>query len=470
MQADGKILVAGRSHNGSDFDFALTRYNSDGSLDTSFNGDGKLTTDFGSGDDHSISISVQADGKILAAGYSFNGTNYDFALVRYNADGTLDTSFSGDGMLTTAIGATADIGYSVTLQADGKILVAGYSVAGLDKDFALVRYNTDGTLDTSFSGDGMLTTDFGSNEDIGYSVSLQADGKILVAGQSKNGAFNDFALARYNTDGSLDTSFSGDGMLTTAIGASIDVGYNVTVQPDGKILVAGYSHNGVDVDFALVRYNTDGSLDTSFSGDGKLMTDFGSGADVGYDVIVQPDGKILVSGFNANGANNDFAIARYNADGSLDTSFSGDGMLSTAIGSGEDIGQSIALQPDGKILVSGQSHNGVDKDIALVRYNADGTLDLTFDPVNTLDDTPAFTEGGAPVVLDADVQVFDAELGAADNYSGSTLTLARNVGASAEDLFSATGNLAALTESGSLVLSGDDDWHGHHQQCRHIWC
>ncbi len=183
--------------------------------------------------------------------------------------------------------------------------------------------------------------------------------------------------------------------------------------------------------------------------------------------LVQPDGKILVSGFSANGTNNDFAVARYNADGSLDTSFSGDGMLSTAIGSGDDIGQSMVLQPDGKILVTGQSHNGVDKDIALVRYNADGTLDLTFDPVNTLDGAPAFTEDGAPVVLDANVQVFDAELSGADDFSGATLTLVRNGGASAEDLFSATGNLAALTESGNLVLSGVTIGYGHDQQCRY---
>ena len=455
VQADGKIVVAGRSYNGSDFDFSLTRYNPDGSLDTSFNGDGKLTTDFGSGDDHSLSVSIQADGKILAAGYSFNGTNYDLALVRYNSDGSLDTSFSGDGMLTTAIGASADIGYSVTLQANGKILVAGYSMTGLNKDFALVRYNSDGTLDTSFSGDGMLTTDFGSNEDIGYSVTLQADGKILVAGESQNGAFSDFALARYNTDGSLDTSFSGDGMLTTAIGASAEVGHNVTVQPDDKILVAGFSHNGVDADFALVRYNTDGTLDTSFSGDGMLTTDFGSGLDSGYDVTVQPDGKILVSGFSSNGSNYDFAVVRYNADGTLDTSFSGDGMLTTAIGSGDDIGQSIALQPDGKILVVGQSDNGVDKDIALVRYNADGTLDLTFDPVTTLDGNPTFIEDGAAVVLDVDVDVSDTELDALNsglgNYDGASLTLVRNGGASAEDVIAFNDGNGITFSGGNLI-------------------
>ena len=170
-----------------------------------------------------------------------NGSNYDFALVRYNSDGSLDTTFSGDGKLTTAIGSGNDYGYSVTVQADGKILVAGASHNGSNDDFALVRYNTDGSLDTTFAGDGKLTTAIGSSDDYGRSVTLQADGKILVAGYSANGSNDDFALVRYNTDGTLDTTFSGDGKLTTAIGASHDEGYSVTVQADGKILVAGYS-------------------------------------------------------------------------------------------------------------------------------------------------------------------------------------------------------------------------------------
>ena len=265
---------------------------------------------------------------------------------------------------------------------------------------------------------------------------------------------NDFALVRYNSDGTLDTSFSGDGKLTTAIGAGNDFGYSVTVQADGKILVAGASHNGSNYDFALVRYNSDGTLDTSFSGDGKLTTAIGASDDYGYSVTVQADGKILVAGYSANGSNNDFALVRYNSDGTLDTSFSGDGKLTTAIGAGHDEGYSVTVQADGKILVAGYSSNGSNDDFALVRYNSDGTLDTSFDFANTLGGTVAFTEGGAAVVLDADVQVLDAELGAADNFNGATLTLARNGGANAQDLFSATGTLAALTQGGSLIVGG----------------
>ena len=218
---------------------------------------GIVTTTIGSYYDKGLSVTVQTDGKILVAGFSSNGRNYDFALVRYHADGSLDSSFSGDGKLTTDFGSS-DYGYSVTVQTDGKILVAGLSWTGSYNDFALVRYNTDGSLDSSFSGDGKLTTDFGTREDYGQSVTIQTDGKILVAGSSKQGSNYDFALVRYNTDGSLDSSFSGDGKLTTDLGGT-DVGYSVTVQADGLIAVAGSGNPN----FALVRYNPDGSLATA---------------------------------------------------------------------------------------------------------------------------------------------------------------------------------------------------------------
>ena len=360
VQSDGKIVVAGGTGN----DFALVRYNTNGTLDTSFSGDGKLTTDINTGSsDNGLSVGIQSDGKIVLAGKS----NGDFAVVRYNTDGSLDTSFSGDGKLTTDFGGT-DAARSMTIQSDGKIVVAGAS----NGDIAVVRYNSNGTLDTSFSGDGKLTTDFGGT-DTGNSVTVQSDGKIVVAGDS-NG---DFAVVRYNTNGTLDTSFSGDGKLTTDFGGT-DTGNSVRVQSDGKIVVAGAS-NG---DIAVVRYNSNGTLDTSFSGDGKLTTDFG-GFDTGYSVAVQSDGKIVVAGTNNLG---DFVVVRYNSDGNLDTSFSGDGKLNTHIGvnGSNDVAKSVTVQSDGKIIVSGGSSG----DVALVRYNGDGTLDTSFTGAYYPDTTP----------------------------------------------------------------------------------
>ncbi len=437
VQADGKILIAGSTYPSSyNYDIALVRYNTNGSLDTSFDGDGKVTTYFSSSPynpDFGNSLTVQADGKILVAGTTtfniYGDISYVFALARYNTDGSLDTSFDGDGKVTTYFDSSYKQGHSVTIQGDGKILVAG----GYD-NFELARYNTNGSLDTSFDGDGKVTTDFGDSIEQGYSVTVQADGKILVAGCTRTG----IALTRYNTNGSLDTSFDGDGKVTDDIVGSFQQDYSVTVQADGKILVAGRRGS----DFALTRYNTNGSLDTSFDGDGKVTTDFG-GEDIGYSVSLQADGKILVGG--ASGS--DFALARYNTNGSLDTSFDGDGKVTTDFG-GQDFGYSVSLQADGKILVAGESTGN----FALARYNADGSFDRSFSLANTLTlASPTYSEQSSPLVLDRDVQIADTELSALDNFNGATLTLSRHGGANADDVFSAAsgGSLSAL-QSGSV--------------------
>ena len=231
-------------------------------------GDGIATTDAGIGNNTGQSVSVQADGKILVAGQSWNGVNWDLTVTRYNADGPLDTSFGGDGIVMTDIGGRNDDAYSVTTQPDGKILVSGRSKSATDYDFVLVRYNVDGTLDTSFSADGIVTTDIGSANDIGLSTTVQSDGKILVSGYGIVAGNYDFAVVRYNVDGSLDTGFGGGGIVSTDVGSGMDSAIEVTVQDDGKVLLSGYSNNGTDNDLALVRYNTDGTLDTGFGTNG----------------------------------------------------------------------------------------------------------------------------------------------------------------------------------------------------------
>jgi uncharacterized delta-60 repeat protein len=370
LQSDGKIVAVGITYNGSNYDFAVARYNTNGSLDTSFSGDGVVTTAIGASDDVALSIALQSDGKIVVAGYTYNGSNYDFAVVRYNADGSLDTSFDTDGVVTTAIGASDDVVSSIALQGDGKIVVAGHTVNGGNDDFAVVRYNTDGSLDTSFDTDGVVTTAIGASDDVVSSIALQSDGKIVVAGITYNGSNYDFAVARYNTNGSLDTSFSGDGVVTTAIGASFDYVRSIALQSDGKIVVAGYSVNGGNFDFAVVRYNANGSLDTSFDTDGVVTTAIGASSDSALSIALQSDGKIVAVGYTNNGSNYDFAVVRYNTNGSLDTSFSGDGVVTTAIGASDDLALSIALQSDGKIVVAGYSVNGGNVDFALARYIA----------------------------------------------------------------------------------------------------
>ncbi len=377
VQTDGKIIVAGYAYNGTDYDFALVRYNADGSLDTSFDDDGIVITPIGPGNDYAYSVALQADGKILVAGSSSsNGYNDDFALVRYDEHGSLDPNFGNGGIVTTPIGTSHDVGYCVSVQADNKILVAGYALYDMNADFALVRYNANGSLDADFDGDGVVTTAVGTAADVATSVLPQDDGKILVAGRSSVGGTFDFAVVRYNANGSLDTSFDGDGKVTTSVCTGSDQGYGMSVQRDGKILVAGYSTGSMFADFAVVRYDSSGTLDADFDGDGIVTTGIGARHDYGHGVAIQADGMILVTGSSWMGTgSDDFALVRYEPDGSLDVGFDGDGIATTPIGAGKDISFGVAVQPDGKILVAGFSDNGTNDDFALVRYNADASLD-----------------------------------------------------------------------------------------------
>jgi uncharacterized delta-60 repeat protein len=368
-QPDGKLVVAGNAYsNATGYDVALARYNADGSLDASFNGTGKVTTAIGSGFsvDAAEDVALQPDGKIVAAGYSHNGFNYDFALVRYNPDGSLDTSFNGTGKVTTPFAAYDDLAYAVAIQPDGKIVAAGSSYNGSDDDFALARYNPDGSLDTSFNGTGKVTTAIGTKDEV-YALALQPDGKLVAAGGSYNPGQSEFALARYNADGSLDSSFDLDGKVTTAIGGYSSAN-SLALQPDGKLVAAGVGDNGSQFAFALARYNANGSLDTNFNGSGKVTTAIGSVQDGAAALARQPDGKLVAAGLSYNGSTDDFALARYNPDGSLDPAFGSGGKLTTAIGSGKDEAYGLALQPDGKLVAAGSSYNGSKNVFALVRY------------------------------------------------------------------------------------------------------
>ena len=347
-----------------------------GSLDTSFGRGGMVTTNFGSGKHVGNAVAVQPNGKILVAGYAGN----DFALARYNADGSLDTGFDTDGKVTTAIGSGADKGYALALQPDGKIVVAGNSHNGTNTDFAVVRYNADGSLDTDFDTDGKVTTDIGSADDLAYGVALQTDGKIVLVGGSVIANKFDLALARYNADGSLDTDFDTDGKVTTDIGATLEMMYAVLIQSDGKIVAAGYSNSK----FALVRYNANGSLDTTFGEDGDdtgtdpdgyVITAVATASNVAKDLFLQSDGKIVVAG---NVSESRLALVRYTADGELDTTFGEDGKVVAYHATYLHDFNAVVVQPDGRILAAGALRENPASGFGLVRYNANGILDTTF--------------------------------------------------------------------------------------------
>jgi uncharacterized delta-60 repeat protein len=310
----GRIVVAGSSSNVG-VDFAVARYNPDGTPDNTFNATGKVLTNFGR-DDTATAVAIDSNDKIVVAGSSNTGGTYDFAVVRYNVDGTLDTTFNGTGRVLTDVGiASGDFGTAAVIQADGKIVVGGLSDAsGIPYDFSLVRYNPNGTLDLTFNTTGKVLTDFtGSGSyDTLQALAIQSDGKIVATGDSFANGRSNFAMARYTTTGILDGAFNATGKVLTSFASGNASAQDVVIQSDGKIVAAGSFDDGnrEGPDFALARYNTDGTSDDTFNSTGKVVTNIG-GFDVAYGVDIQPDGKIVAAGFSDVNGTSDFALLRY---------------------------------------------------------------------------------------------------------------------------------------------------------------
>ncbi len=364
IQADGKIVVAGYRHNGTNWDIVVLRYNSDGTPDTTFDTNGAaIYAGAGNLNDEGNAVVIQADGKIVVAGYSWIGTGYDIVVLRYNSDGTPDTTFDTNGAAIYDSG-NFDLGYAVAIQADGKIVVAGQSYNGTYYNVVVLRYNSDGTLDTTFDTNGVAIYNSGSG-DRSNAVAIQADGKIVVAGYSYNGTYWDAVVLRYNSDGTLDTTFDTNGVAIYNNGND-DIGYAVAIQADGKIVVACASSNGTDLDAVVLRYNSDGTPDTTFDTNGAAIYDSGND-DSGNAVAIQADGKIVVAGANNNGTDLDAVVLRYNSDGTLDSAFDTNGAAIYDSGN-DDIGYAVAIQADGKIVVAGLSDNTTDYDVVVLRF------------------------------------------------------------------------------------------------------
>jgi uncharacterized delta-60 repeat protein len=379
VQDDGKIVVVGHD-DGSLPDFAVARYEANGNLDvsfnttgtpTSYNGNGKLSFTFGAGthggDEYATAVALQANGKIVVAGYSDAGGTEDFAVARITTTGQLDNSFSFDGKRLIDFGAS-ERATAIAIQPDGKIVLAGY-VSLLGSDFAVVRLTSLGALDNTFSGDGISSFTIGPpfGEDRATGVAIQDDGKIVVVGYTDGSGVgaNDFAVARLTAAGELDTTFSGNGRHTIDFGFD-DRATSVAIQRDGKIVIGGYDDGGLP-DFAVARLNSSGTLDstfnhtstpTSFNGNGRLSFTFGSGTHGGDEManalVIQPGGKIILAGWtDANGGGtNNFAIARINPNGTFDKAFSSDGKAVYGFG-GNDAANAVALQRDGNVVVAG---------------------------------------------------------------------------------------------------------------------
>jgi uncharacterized delta-60 repeat protein/uncharacterized repeat protein (TIGR01451 family) len=389
LQSDGRIVVAGMANidpsSNEGYDFALARYNPDGSLDSTFGTGGIVTTDFFGFTDGASAVAIQADGKIVAAGQASiapsNPEVYcDFALARYNPDGNLDSTF-GVGGKVTLDKQLFDQFRSVAIQSSGKIVAASYlSSTNTKSDFALFRFDANGNLDPAFGASGIVITDISGGFDEAHVVAIQADDRILVAGWAYFGPFAaDFALARYNPDGSLDSTFGVGGKVSTDLGYN-DWAFDLALQADGRIVAAGSTYlTSPDMsDFALVRYKSDGSLDTTFGVGGKVITDFFGTTNRGGSVSVQGDGHIVMAGTVEVGNQNDFALARYNPDGSLDSTFGAGGIVTTDFFGTYDVAEGLCIQADGKIIAVGfASDNFFTNAFALARYYSDQSADLT---------------------------------------------------------------------------------------------
>jgi uncharacterized delta-60 repeat protein len=380
VQPNGKIVAGGFAQTNAYYSvFTLVRFNSDGSVDNAFGTNGIAQAQFGRDNSLLTSLAIQADGKIVAAGYTY--TNYsfqpnNFAVARFNTNGTLDNTFGSGGMVNLAFSFNSTKANSVITQPDGKILVGGFA----GSFFQLIRLNTDGALDTSFDSDGIVSTRIGTTSGIA-ALALQTDGKIVAAGSSSDGTTNsDIAVARYNSNGSLDNTFDSDGIVVTDVENRQEGASDVNIQADGKITVSGttgQSNSTATRSFLAVRYNPNGALDTTFDNDGKAVTDVSPTDEQANAMVTQPDGKVVLVGYSFS-TNFDIALVRYNTDGSLDNSFNNDGISLIELGNSIDIILDTAIQADGKIIAVGYSFNGVFRDITVVRYNPNGTFDDSF--------------------------------------------------------------------------------------------
>lgn len=383
IQEDGKIVAVGYSYGATHSDFGIARYNIDGSLDNTFSLDGKLVFDYDTTFSIPYSVVVQADNKIVVGGFAtLNDTSIAdcFALARLNSDGSLDDGFGDGGIIKLYIGTThLDIIYSLQIQPDGKILAAGTSYSDHHGRFVVTRFNSDGTLDNSFSGDGITTTDIYDDTEVIFSITRQSDGKILAGGYTFKDGIPEYALVRYNENGDIDESFGDDGIVVISIGTDFDLITSVIIQPDNKIIASGYSSDfDSDTDISIARFNPDGSLDYSFSGDGTLRTDIAED-DHSWQSLIQPDGKIITAGQSKQDGFAKMAIVRYNPDGSMDTTFGLEGIIELEIDTLQSIASSTILGPDGKLLVGGAAGTDPDNDFCLVKILTDievGILDF----------------------------------------------------------------------------------------------
>ncbi|HZV68025.1 MAG TPA: T9SS type A sorting domain-containing protein [Saprospiraceae bacterium] len=422
IQPDQKLLAVGSSGSGGSADIVVVRYLPDGSPDPDFGANGIARMDFDGLPSTGYAIALQPDGQIVLAGYTSNNNNIDFALSRLNPDGTQDTTFSHDGNVTTDLGTTYEFPNSVVIQEDGKIIAAGKITSNTFSDFVMVRYLANGELDSVFGNNGIVTTSLRDEDEV-TAAAIQPDGKIILSGFAAIAAKGDFAMVRYFEDGTVDKFFGTGGKVFTDLeGAGrSDFSTSMLLEPNGNIVLAGaanFDNMFIESDIGVVRYDQDGNPDKSFGDQGIFILKLGGNTQA-QDIARQPDGKYIVAGkSNFVFSHNQWLMFRLNPDGEIDTKFGDLGLTVTDLDGESESASGIEIQNDSRIVMGGYNGDFTKLDFVMARYIADFVMDAFIGPEITCH---SGSDGSLVVVVtDGGVPPYSYSLDGINFQSGAT--------------------------------------------------
>jgi uncharacterized delta-60 repeat protein len=349
----GRIVLAGATLS-DDPDIALARFTPGGALDTTFGSAGKVRTDLGA-DEYAFDVAIQDDGGIVVVGERRARVSDKIVVERYRPNGTLDQGFANAGTALTGFGRRFQSASAVAISPDGGIVVAGSTSNGITSRSALARYLPDGRLDRDFGGDGRVTVDVSRSGERFTDVVVQPDGRIVAAGWSELSLVPAFVAVRTTVEGRLDETFSHDGIARIDVAPGADKAMALALQGDGKVVLAGASSAAGRDEWSVIRLGPRGHLDTDFGERGRVVSDFGAGFDEADGVVVQPNGRIVVAGRIRAGRHDDVGLLRLKAGGRHDRTFGAGGRVLTDVAGGTDAARDLAIEANGKIVVAGEA-------------------------------------------------------------------------------------------------------------------